>query len=127
MNYYGKMRTNWFRITDEKKLLELLDKLEGEELNIRRESDFVCITCWGQIYFDEEPIGDSSFYNQIQAIIAEDDAMVVTEIGSEGLRYFCAYADIITKKEITYVDLEQQVLFKVAELLEVSWLSSFNY
>lgn len=127
MDYYGKMRTNWFTITDKQRLLDLVEKLEGEGLKIRRKNNSVCITCLGQIYFDERDISDSDFYVHMQSIIAEDDAMVVTEIGSEGTRYFCAYADIITRKDITYIDLQRQVEEKVSVLLWGSWSGSFCY
>lgn len=129
MNYYGKMRTNWFKVTDKEMLAEYVSELEGEGLCIRvRSSDnLFCITCNGELYYDGRSVNDSGFYNLMQKIIAEDDAMIVMEIGSEGTRYFVAYADIITRNSITYVNLEESVTFKVREILKRPWTGKFNY
>ena len=58
-----------------------------------------------------------TFFESMKECIADDDAMIWTEIGNEKLRYFIAYSVIVTSKDVKYVNLRDKALDIAAELL----------
>ena len=66
---------------------------------------------------DEDDEDWDSFVKQIQEVIADDDAMLMTEIGNEKLRYLVGICTIITSKEVRYVDLETTSFQEAKQML----------
>lgn len=125
-NYCGMTRTNYFKIKDEAKFRKICEGLCGED-NI----DVEVTEKDGQLYgfigsyssidycVDEEDCDYDwdSFVKQIQEVIADDDAMLMTEIGNEKLRYLVGICTIITSKEVRYVDLETTSFQEAKQML----------
>ena len=122
-NYYGKVRTNYFSVKDEEKFKELTDKLTAEdEILVEKNSKGKwSIASHASIDYckDEEDCDYDLdvFLKGIQECIADDDAMIWTEIGNEKLRYFVAYSIVVTSKEIKCVNLEEIALNTASEML----------
>ena len=112
-NYCGMTRTNYFKIKDEAKFRKICEGLCGEdgidvEVTEKDGQLYGFIGSYSSIDYcvDEDDEDWDSFVKQIQEVIADDDAMLMTEIGNEKLRYLVGICTIITSKEVRYVDLE---------------------
>lgn len=119
-NYECRARSSYFRVTDEKKLRELVKKV-GAELwaeMINGEEHFA-FGQYGPIteYPDEnEPDGLHDITSELQKIIPDDEVIVIQEIGHEKLAYIQAWSVIITKQTIEVIDLPRITLERAKEL-----------
>lgn len=134
-NYYGKTRSNYFRVTDPERLSAIIgdtktgeDDLElwNEELN---NETWYAFGGYSTIIglkppcddgdddeYDDEP-DFASFERALQEILHPEDAIIITEIGNEKLRYLTAYSIIITKDEIASVGLAEHAVQKAVDML----------
>lgn len=115
MAYTGIGRSNWFRTTDEKKLTDLVEHLDGASLSSRTypmEGQVYCIMIddlpeGGLNWID--PINDESnldyFLDELQKILPEDEAFIYTEAGHDKLRYITGASLVLTSKSIDWIDL----------------------
>ncbi len=147
-NYYGFTRTNYFRVTDAERLRKIVDNTHlGEdtlELFERKVGDetwygFGCYDSIEGLYpnweradeYDEPEDADPSFdlfEDELQMILHPDDAIIITEVGYEKLRYLTAYSTIITAKGCEYVDLRNCAIDKAQELLgNPNWDTTMEY
>jgi len=127
-NYYAFIRTNYFSVTDESKFLEIIDScLSEDKLKVFTSGDkpkLFGFGCYGSIYGipingdDLEEVDIDAFYEALQNILADDDVIIITEIGYEKLRYLLAHCTIITKMEIRFVDLRDQAMNMACEMLD---------
>jgi len=117
-NYISFVRTNYFAVNDECKFREIISSCFAEDkITIFETDGEFGFGCYGGIYGisrDEnddctEPDADG-FHAALQGIIPEDEAIIITEIGYEKLRYFVASSIIITKTEIRSIDLRDKAL-----------------
>lgn len=132
-NYYGAFRTNYFRITDEKRFYEICDGICCEDPYIETsEKDGEILAFIGGYssfnYHDAETdeCNDELFYQLMSDIIAPGDAMILTEVGNEKLRYLSTYSVVVTNEQIEFVDLEFESICKAQELLGDKWWSTKN-
>lgn len=120
MNYEGNCRTNYFGVKNESEFREIISRLVGDEM-IRI---FTCETDKSKFAFgggiisgirpknykdedyDEDDIidGDEWLY-ELQKVVADDDAIIVTEVGREGYRYIDGSVTVITSRNIEFKDL----------------------
>ena len=125
-NYYGMTRTNCFKVTDPERLKKIINNVycceDAMELHERRDEngDTSYVFCgYGTIEGlthdwetsnneDREFIDDADFdifTDELQKIVAPNDAIIITEIGNEQLRYLTAFSTVITKEGVYYIDL----------------------
>ena len=142
-NYYGYTRTNYFVITDESKFRGLMARCAGSEGDVQIFEDERDIDKMGKFAFGCEgsisgikilpEIGNDcddsdccdcdcdydydAFCAELQGLIAEDDAVLITEIGHEKLRYLSAHTMIITRSDIRVVQLENKAIAEAREML----------
>ena len=122
-NYYGMVRTNYFGVKDVNKFKELTNKLIAEDnILIEQSKDGKwCIASHSSIDYciDEEECDYDldTFFKEMQKCIADNDAMIWTEIGNEKLRYFVAYSIVVTSKDIQDVVLEHCALDIAKDML----------
>ena len=128
-NYYGKIRTNYFKVTDENKFIENIGCLTGED-------DVVCyehyedkgkfmFCCDGSLTGYVEDKSDEDAYDdawdemvrKLQTVLPEGEAIILMEIGSEKMRYFTAYASIITANKTGWADLTILAMEEAGRLL----------
>ena len=134
-NYYGYTRTNYFAVTDPEKLKNIIERIVWDEgsLSFLSEQDerwgfgaYACICGLRPEKAAEDQEADddsddewdaSAVYEALSEVIAPGDAAIITEIGYEKLRYFNAYAVIITRGQIEVEDLRSHALSTAQTLL----------
>lgn len=144
-NYECAIRTNYFRVKDEGKFRELIDRVYGcDKRNFLWEkqektgSKLFGFGCYGGISGvrnaaeDEDDSTDESAYDEfidcLQGCVAEDDAIIIFEIGNEKLRYLTGTALIVTSKEVRFIDLQQMAVREVKDMLsDPQWYTSCEY
>ena len=128
-NYYGKVRTNYFKVNDEERFKEIMGFLRGEDEVVYHEHDRVkgkfMFYCDGSLtgYVEDEDNEDSyddawdEMVRKLQTVLPEGEAIILTEIGSEKMRYFTAYSAIITANGTGWVDLGDLAVEEAGRLL----------
>ena len=132
-NYYCTVRTNYFKVDDEEKFLDLIgntyaeDNIEVFEKDDDGAKKFGFGTCGpitGYIPEDKEDDDDALDYafdnllQGLQKVVASDDAVIIMEAGAEKLRYVTGIAYIVTKNKISCIDLSAAAVAQAAEDLE---------
>lgn len=132
MAYYaGFTRSNYFRVTDPDAFKKIMDAVltdeDGLELWERTENGITCYafgaysSICGLRSEDEDDDGDEfeaeAVYEALTEVVAPDDAIIITEIGYEKLRYLTAYAVVVTRTEVEWVDLRSNALETARRLL----------
>ena len=121
-DYNAVCRTNYFRVTDEARLRDLIARcVSGEVIGVqlfqsKADKELFAFGCYsGLPSLTCEACGEQDGYNcdscqvlcrELQKIVAGDDAIIITEVGNDKLRYLSASSLIITKKEIQVVQLD---------------------
>jgi len=141
-DYYAKVRTNYFSVTDKDEFHRLMSMCTGDEYRVEVFSDKLAddnsvkfgFYCDGSIlgllapYEDEEPedldyvaCDDEHdldlFYKFLQKLVAKDDAIIITEVGSEKMRYLFGMCVIITRSEIRVINLQDMAMAEARRML----------
>lgn len=117
-NYVGYTRTNYFRVNDEQKFVSILSKCytcEGEELEEMaintdegRKVGFYCED--SLLGYAENPEDTDynldAFYQDLQSLLPDDDAILITEVGKEKMRYLVGRITVLTKNNIQCKSLD---------------------
>jgi len=142
-NYTCAVRTNYFHVKDEEAFRAFAEKLYCNEGDIEVWEDkdkagrtvfgFGCCSSFCGIHSDSanaENPDDAydSFVDEIQKLIAEDDAVIIFEIGREKLNYLNGLATVITAKEQKYLDISDFAVDQAREMLgNKEWETNSNY
>ncbi len=144
-NYLCSVRTNYFRVKDEEAFREFMGRVYGSEDNIDlwEETDdagrkLFGFGCYGGISGviaakeDEDEDADETSYDEfisrLQKYVADDDAIIIFEVGNEKLKYLVGHALIITSKEIENISLKLMATQLAAGLLENdNWQTQCEY
>lgn len=139
-NYLGMTRTNYFKIKDEARFREICNNLVAEDdievevsqLNgdqygfIGSYSPIDYCTAYGDDMYEDYDM--TSFYKQIQEVISDGDAMIMTEVGHEKLRYLVGNCVIVTANDIKWFDLESTAIRTAQGMLDnMSWSTRNSY
>ena len=127
-NYYAFIRSNYFSVADETKFQEIIASCLGSDKAIQifesgDSSGKFGFGCYGSISgipaedCDPEDCDIDAFYDALQEVLAEGDAIIITEIDYEKLRYLIGVCTIITKREIRSVNLEEKAVALAREML----------
>ena len=118
-SYVGAIRTNYFRVTEEEKFRNLIDAfLSGScEVFTRTDVNSNKLVGFGSDENINWPEDETGFVSGLQECLAEDDSIIVLEVGHEKLRYFVGAATIITRSSIETIDLTSLAISKAAEML----------
>ena len=81
---------------------------------------------------DDGDIDDDSSYDdfidQLQASVADGDAIIILESGNEKMRYVIGAATIITSSDYEYMDITNLAVKQAAEMLHnPSWQTRCEY
>ena len=140
-NYYCVMRTNYFRVKDEEKFLELMESVcSGEdELQIWSETDAEGTKRFGFGAYDsirginlagdqdEDPDYDA-FITALQDCVADDDAIIIMEAGHEKLCYVGGSAEVITSQGHDYINITDSAVKIAKEMLNApDWATKCDY
>lgn len=120
-NYTCTVTTNWFKVKDEQQFRDLISRVHGDETIEVADMDydgaklfsFGCYGCINGIPDIEESINEDedceysydNFIDELQACVADDDAIFIFEAGHEKLRYVTGICEVITSKEYKCVSL----------------------
>ena len=118
-SYVCAIRTNYFRVTEEEKFRNLIDEfLSGScEVFTRTDVNSKKLVGFGSDENINWPEDDTGFVSGLQECLAEDDSIIVLEVGHEKLRYLIGAATIITRSSIETIDLTSLAISKAAEML----------
>ena len=140
-DYYGKTRTNYFSVTDEEKFRKIMalcvatDDIKIEDENQNDGSVKYVFYCEGVIqglpdiedddgnaenYDDDIDYNYDAFCKALQQILPDDDAIIITEVGSEKMRYLTGICTIITNKEFRCLDIAKKAVNLARVLLKNS-------
>lgn len=118
-SYLCAIRTNYFRVTEEEKFKNLIDEfLSGScEVFTRTDVNSNKLVGFGSDENNNWPEDETGFVSGLQECLAEDDSIIVLEVGHEKLRYLVGTATIITRSSIETIDLTSLAISKAAEML----------
>jgi len=130
-NYAGFTRSNYFRVTDPEAFKKVMDAVLTDEDSLElweRTENGMTYYAFGAYSSicglrseDEDDDGDEfeaeAVYEALTEVVAPDDAIIITEIGYEKLRYLTAYAVVVTRTEVEWVDLRSNALETARRLL----------
>lgn len=131
-NYISTMRTNYFRVKDEAVFRDFMNHIQGCEDTVevfeRASEDgtrYFGFGCYGGIfgYVDDDDddldydIAYEKFFKMLHDIVAEDDAIILMEVGNEKLRYVTGYATIITTNDSRTIDLTNDAIELAGKML----------
>ena len=140
-NYYGKTRTNYFRVTDEEALHNLIEnRCAGREDNLHLYSEtdengityfkFYCESTIEGLRSDEyeDEYSYDAFIDELQKLLPENEAVIITEIGNEKMRYLHGSVIVVTQKETKYRDLDSVGKALAKKLLgNLNWKTKNEY
>ena len=144
MNYIGRCRTNYFSVKNEVKFREIISRLVAED-DIRifqGEGNATGKVAFGggsicgirpENYKDENCDEDNiiegdEWLFELQEVVADDDAIIITDAGSEGMRYIYSGVTVITSHDIKYKGLEEIGLKLAREALgNPNWKTRNSY
>ena len=136
-NYMATARTNYFRVTDEKRYAELFKGLcsEGEVYDFTEEKDGVIYHGFGSYdsitwVDDDDECWDydlDGFLTELQKILPDDEAFIYFESGHEKLRYITGFSIIVTSREIVSNNIETWAIRKAKELLGNDFITQIDY
>lgn len=134
MDYTCVSCTNYFRVTDEDRLAEIISNAftsNGEEVELFSDTNAKGGTLWGfgaygsidgyRNFFTGDVDSDFnmdfySFTKDLQEILADDDVIIIQEAGHEELRYVTAIAWVISKTEVRTLDLADLIISTCEEM-----------
>ena len=126
-DYYGKTRTNYFSVTDEAKFRQIIascgatDELVLHEEKLDDGNIQYMFYCEGSILGlpdkdDDADYDYDAFCIALQQVLPDGDAILITTIGWEKIRYFVANCDVVTNREFKSIDLQREAV-KLAGVL----------
>ena len=131
-NYCCTIRTNYFHVKDEDSFRNLMSLVYGceDSVELWEEKDKNGKTVFGFGVYggisglrdsDTDDIDDDSSYDdfidRLQESVAEDDAIIILEAGSEKMRYIVGSATIITSSGFKYMDITDLAVAQAAEMI----------
>ena len=131
-NYISFTRSNYFRVTDPEAFKKIINRVITDEDSLelweRTENGTTYYgfgaysSICGLQHEAEDVDNDGEFeveavYEALSKIVAPDDAIIITEIGYEKLRYLTAYAVVITREKTELVELRETSIDVACSLL----------
>lgn len=133
-------RTNYFRVTDEKKYQELFETLSAEDeiYDFTKTCNETILHGFGSYsdinyypsdeYIDENGYPLDGFTKELQKLLPEGEAAIIKDISWEKLRFVFGGAYVITSKEIRYISLDDTVLDAARDMLsDETWTTQIDY
>lgn len=121
-NYCCAYRTNYFKVKDNEKFKEFMTHVYAEDLEVFHKKDENGNELYGfggyggisgyfnneNEYEDSDEAWDNAYDNLIDGLakqVAENDAILLFEVGNEKLRYVVGSVAVITSKGYKYRDI----------------------
>ena len=143
-NYYSTIKTNYFRVKDEEGFINFMNHVHciDDEINLfAEEKDGVKLFAFGSYgtiagYFETEDElldcddFDESYDNFIKGLqkhIADDDFIMIVEVGHEKLRCITGIVSIITTDSYEYETIESVGLKMAQDIMKKDVYSQFVF
>ena len=144
-NYCCTVRTNYFHVKDEEEFRALMARVYGSEDSVElweKEDDNGKTVFGFGVYSGiagvrnarddgDEDCDDSAydeFIDGLQKCVADDDAIIILEVGNEKMRYVVGSATIITSKDYEYLDITNLATERAAQMLcNPGWQTRCDY
>ncbi len=138
-NYYAKTRTNYFKVTDEEKLKNIISHTCGgeDDIHLYEETEngkkifmFWCESSIQGLAKDGEydDCDYDGFLEALQRILPEGEAIIITEVGSEKLCCLSGDVVVITRYGINSDNLGSRGIKLARELLnDKNWSTKNAY
>lgn len=94
---------------------------------IEKEDEYEIHTCneESDVILDDDCMLE--FYQELQKILPDQEAMILMEAGNEKLRYVVGLATIVTNKEIRFVNMEDVALKTVKSMIGEDFTTQMDY
>ena len=124
-NYYCTSRTNYFHVNNVEKFKDLIGRtypigdIEVNEQKDDNGNSTFCFGCHGTIDgLDVDGcLSQDAFYNELQKLVAENDAIIIFEAGAEKLKYVVGDALIITHDDIKRLSIDDLAVKEAGKML----------
>ena len=121
-NYCSTTRTNYFHVKDPDKFRALMEDVVGVELWDETDDAGQPVFAFGSYGRIEgtDPYDDDAydkFITALQEHVADDDAVIIIEVGNEKLRYLVGLALVVTSKGCDNVDLNGEAIELARKML----------
>lgn len=131
-------RSNVFQVTDIDKFKKIMDKVHTceDEIEVVIDSEKEKKVSFGAYddiigFVDKNgQVYDNSyddFLHELQTVIPDKEACIITTIGHCKLRYLYAYANIVTNNQIESADLTNNTSIEIAKRLTQNNEFCFNW
>ena len=127
MNYHATFRTNYFRVTDEDKLRDIVSRLhcDNSAKLFEEKNGVFGFGGDGSLSGLTPPEGNENdepsidqLVCELQEILPEDEAVIIMEAGHEGLRYVVGSVMVITRDNYDYAEIKDVGIKLAQEILK---------
>ena len=110
-DYISCTKTNYFQVTSEQELRDLVSKIDCEdEIEISSSTEkgkiYYSLCAYGSFYGIDDNEDAEELYKEFQRILPDGEVMAIFEIGHEKLRYVGCYTVVITTETYQYKSLQ---------------------
>lgn len=140
-DFIGCARTNYFKVKDMDAFKAILSRIVSEDeiefFTSDENPELVGFGCSAPIYGilpkdckREEDVDTNmdELAAELQNVVADDDAIIITEVGHEKLNYVAGGAYIITSKDFQYRNIQNIAIQTAQEMLGCPmWETEYNY
>jgi hypothetical protein len=120
-DYCASTRTNYFAVTDEARFREIMASCVGSDdkvhvFELEGDPKRFGFGCYERILGtptddeDDMEYDSAAFYAALQSILAEGDAIIVTEVGNTKLRYLTGVCIVVTRRDIQWIYLHDKAI-----------------
>ena len=94
---------------------------------IEKEDEYEIRICEDESDVDINDDGILEFYQELQKILPDHEAMIYMEAGNEKLRYVVGWVTIVTNKEIRFINMKDVALRTVKDMLGEDFTTQMEY
>lgn len=142
-DYECAVRTNYFHVKDEKKFRKFVSEIhsDGNDLEFWEKTDeygkkifaFGCCSrligvIHGADYTEDPDSAYDEFITGLKENVADDDAVIIYEVGREKLRYLGGYATVLTSKGRKLLNISDFAVKQARAMLNnQEWITQSSY
>lgn len=120
-DYISCTKTNYFQVTSEQELRDLVSKIDCEdEIEISSSTEkgktYYSLCAYGSFYGIDDNEDAEELYKEFQRILPDGEVMAIFEIGHEKLRYVGGYTVVITNETYQYKSLQDIATIMAREI-----------
>ena len=138
-NYMCVTRSNYFSVNNKEAFEAFMARVYGSDENVEvwNDGDKYAFGCYGSISglrsddseeYDEDEETYDAFIDGLQSFVSDGDAIILSEVGFEKLRYLVGLATIITRADCKTITIGGQAMQVAREMLgDANWATRNDY